>query len=155
MTNLTKKEKGFVKDYVETGNGVQSALENYDTDDYNTAGVIAHENLKKPKIINAIKSIAEQIPDDLIVRKHLALLNKEEVITKNNMTTGEIDVIPTGQIDVQAVKAGLDMTYKLKGLYAPEKSINLEVTAHVTDPKLKEINEEYNRKVFEALKDNG
>lgn len=118
---LSKKELGFVKDYVKTGNGVRSVLKNYDTEDYSTAGMIASENLKKPKIQKAILSIAEQIPDSLLVAKHLELLNKKEVVTRNNINSGEIEVLPTGQIDPQAVKAGLDMAYKLKGIYAPDK----------------------------------
>ena len=56
---LTKKEKGFADDYIETGNGVQSALEHYDTDDYSTAGAIASQNLKKLKIQNYIQQHAE------------------------------------------------------------------------------------------------
>lgn len=119
---LSKKQKGFVKDYIKTGNGVKSALNNYDTKDYNTANQIAIENLQKPTVQNAIKSIADSIPDDLLIKKHIQLLNKEEVVTKNNMTTGEVDVKKTGQIDAQAVKAGLDMAYKLKGAYAADKT---------------------------------
>lgn len=118
---LSKKELGFIRDFVKTGNGVKSALKNYKTKDYNTAGVIANENLKKPKIQKAILSIAEQIPDKLLIEKHLKLLNKTEVVTRNNVSTGEIEILPTGEIDAQAVKAGLDMAYKLKGVYAPEK----------------------------------
>lgn len=63
------------------------------------------------------KLLQTYLPDKLLAEKHLALLNKEEVITKNNVTTGEIDVVPTGQIDVQAVTKGLDMAYKLKSHY--------------------------------------
>ena len=101
--DLTKKQKGFVKDYVETGNGTQSALKNYDTIDEDVAGVIATQNLGKLKIQNAI---ADALPDELLKEKHLALLNK---IDKD------------GEIDVVAVKAGLDMAYKIKSSYAPEK----------------------------------
>ena len=32
---LTKKQRGFVKDYVKEGNGVKAALQNYDTVKYN------------------------------------------------------------------------------------------------------------------------
>lgn len=148
---------------METGNGVQSALNNYDTDDYNTAGVIAHENLKKPKIIQAVKSIAEQIPDEDLIRVHKEGLSATKRSGTGGMkigigTDGTVNDIGHSDIDEPdyAVRHKyLDSAYKLKGVYAPEKSINLEVTAHVTDPKLKEVNEEYNRKVFEALKDNG
>lgn len=47
---LTKKQEGFARDYLETGNGTQSALKNYDTEDAKTASVIAAENLAKPSI---------------------------------------------------------------------------------------------------------
>lgn len=135
-TKLTRKEKGFVNDYIETGNGTKAALNNYEIeskDKENVAAVIASENLRKPKIQ---KAIADRIPDDLLQEKHLALLNKEEVITKNNVTTGEIDVIPTGQIDVQAVSKGLDMAYKLKGAYAPEKHTNLNLNVELKPEEL-------------------
>lgn len=59
MSDLTRKQEGFVNDYLDGDSGVQAALKNYDTTDYSTAGVIAHENLKKPKIIKAIEDAAE------------------------------------------------------------------------------------------------
>lgn len=59
-TRLTKKEKGFAKDYLETGNATQSALKNYDTDSENTAAVIGHENLRKPKVREYLESKAER-----------------------------------------------------------------------------------------------
>ena len=116
---LTKKQKGFVKDYVRTNkNGVQSALKNYNTNDYSTAGMIASDNLKKPKIQEAIKSIADQIPDSLLVEKHLELLT----VPKITKTTFKDEVTETEEsIDVQAISKGLDMAYKIKGTYAPEK----------------------------------
>ena len=54
---LTKKQRDFLKLYFETGNGVQSAMKVYDTDNYGTAGAIACENLKKLK--NPIKLFME------------------------------------------------------------------------------------------------
>ena len=118
---LSKKETGFVKDWIKTGNGTKSVLNNYDTDDENVASVIASQNLGKLKIQKAIMKYADRFKDDDIFEKHQALLNKEEVVVRNNVTSGEIEVIPTGQIDVQAVKAGLEMIYKIKGSYVPEK----------------------------------
>ncbi len=105
---LTKKRKGFVKDYLETGIGTLAVKKNYNVVKDTTAGVIASQLLDDPDIKEAI---AEALPDELLAEKHLALLNK--------MTGDEIDVI--------AVKYGLDMAYKLKGSYAPEKKINLNV----------------------------
>ena len=105
LPKLTKREKGFIKDIINGETGVVAAKSNYNTSSYASAGAIACETLKKPRIQEAIKTIAEQIPDELLVEKHLALLNK-----KNK-----------DGIDTQAVKAGLEMSYKLKGSYSPEK----------------------------------
>jgi len=111
VKRLTKKQKGFVKDYVKTGIGEIAALNNYDIqakDKGEVARSIACENLTKPYIVKAIENIADKIPNELLVEKHLELLNKEDVLRG---------------IDVNAVKAGLDMAYKLKGSYAPEKHL--------------------------------
>ena len=129
---LTKKQKGFVKDYVKTGNGTVAAFENYDTEDYSTASMIASENLSKPKII---KALADRLPDDLLEEKHLALLNKEDA---------------EGNIDVQAVSKGLDMGYKLKGSYAAEKSVALNLnfeSRSVQNPEIEALRAEYEKKL--------
>lgn len=76
---LSKKEKGFVKDYIKTGNGVKSILKNYDTKDYNTAGVMAHEKLKKPKIQEAIRPALERYQKELN-----AILDAMELRDKNS-----------------------------------------------------------------------
>lgn len=55
---LTKKQKDFADGYINTGNGVQSALQAYDTEDYGTAAIIAHENLQKPKVKEYLESNA-------------------------------------------------------------------------------------------------
>lgn len=55
---LTKKQKEFAKEYVETGNATKSALRVYNTVDENTAGNIGCDNLKKPKIMEYLKEIA-------------------------------------------------------------------------------------------------
>lgn len=125
---LTKKQRGFVKDYVKTGVGVTAALKNYDTTDYDTAHAIATENLQKPSIL---KSIQEMLPDDLLAERHLELLNKRE-----QRVVGE-ELLEVGP-DVQAVSKGLDMAYKIKGNYAPEKSVNLNIDAAPSD-RIKEL----------------
>jgi phage terminase small subunit len=67
--------------------------------------------------------LAQYLPDDKLLEKHSELLNKKEVIARNNVKSGEIEVIPTGEIDPQAVKSALDMAYKLKGSYSAEKHL--------------------------------
>lgn len=54
----------------------------------------------------------EQIPDDLLAKKHRALLDKKD---------------KEGEIDTNAVGKALDMAYKLKGHNAPEKSITVNI----------------------------
>lgn len=117
-TKLTKKQRGFVKDYVKTGIGSLAVKENYDVANDNVARNIASENLAKPSIQ---KAIADMIPDDLLVERHLELLNKRE---------------PTGGVDTQAVSKGLDMAYKIKKQYEEgsngSKSINIIIPLQVS-----------------------
>jgi len=61
MNKLTKKEKGFADDYLDTGNGTQSALNNYDTVDDNVAASIASQNLRKLKVRQYIEDKAEVV----------------------------------------------------------------------------------------------
>lgn len=132
MNQLSKKEKGFVKDIVKGETGTQAILNNYDTDNENVAGVMASQNLGKLKIQNAIKSIAEQIPDSLLVEKHLALLNKtDRKFNAEGQCTSE-------EIDAQAVGKGLEMAYKVKGTFAPDKTINLNIEVDSSD-EIKEL----------------
>lgn len=126
-TRLTKKQKGFVKDYIQTGNGVKSALNNYDTEDYNTANQIAIENLQRPIIQKAIESLADQIPDEDLIKVHKEGLNAGKTIFKNNNSTGEIEEVGY-EPDYATRYKYLDSAYKLKGSYAAEKSVALNVT---------------------------
>lgn len=126
---LTKKQRGFVKDYLELGNGTQAALKHYDTDQPRVAQTIASENLSKPMIA---KAIADAIPNDLLAERHLELLNKrDKFIVKDSegKLFQEVDMGP----EVTAVSKGLDMAYKLKGSYAPEKNVNLNIDVESTE----------------------
>jgi len=64
------------------------------------------------------KSIAEQIPNSLLVEKHLELLNAQKII--RTYKKGE-EIESEETIDNQAISKGLDMAYKIKGIYAAEK----------------------------------
>ncbi len=153
---LSKKEREFIKLYLETGNGTKSALEVYDTDKYHTAGVIATENLAKPKIQNAIQ---EALTDEILAEKHNQLLNastitqtyfdKEiddeeirdfvkdipgaklfRIVTKDDK---KIAYIRTPDANIR--DKALDKAYKIRGHYAPEKK---EITGTgLFDPEVK------------------
>ena len=106
---LTKKQQGFIKDYVTTGNGVKSAMNNYDTEDYNTANVIAVENLQKPTIIAA-----------------LAELGFSETGAKKVVE----EIMYNPKTDASARLKATDQVFKVHGSYAAEKvqtlNVNLE-----------------------------
>ena len=134
---LTKKQKGFVKDYVKTGNGTQAVINNYKIKSINKVDVaksIASENLTKPYILEEVKKeekkIADMLPDELLGERHLELLNKREVFVTYR-ANGQKEYELIDQPDTQAVSKGLDMAYKIKSSYAPEKSVNLnfDITA--------------------------
>ncbi len=123
---LTKKQKEFVKEYAKTGNGTKSALKVYDTNDESTASSIAHENLRKPEIQQALQTIADKIPDELLEEVHLDGLKAGKTIYKNNVSTGEIEEVGY-EADYATRHKYLDTAYKLKGVYAPDKSVNVNV----------------------------
>lgn len=133
MERLSKKEKGFVKDFMKSDNACQSVMKNYNVKKRDTASVMAYEILQKPKIIAKIQSIAEQIPDSLLVEKHLELLNAEKIVKIFNK--GEFQE-QEESIDNQSISKGLDMAYKLKGSYAPDKNINININQEQTPEQI-------------------
>lgn len=171
---LTKKQKGFVADYVKTGNGSLAAKNNYDVVDDLTARVIASENLTKPNIITAIQ---DAFTDEDLEKAHRELLNQkrteyftfpktmqdDEIEAKVNAAGLELLVIQDGEkgryafyavIDAQARKSALDMAYKLKGSYAAEKtqSVHLNVDARIEDKdNLNAIREKFDNELKAKL----
>jgi len=53
-SNLTLKQRKFLFEYFKSGNGTRAAMKIYNTDDPNTAAVIANQNLRKLKNKNHI-----------------------------------------------------------------------------------------------------
>lgn len=96
LPKLTKKQRGFVKDYAETENGTQAALKNYDIESSNPENVakaIATENLTKPAIIAALesrrKSLKQALIDKGITEDYLA--KKVEVLLDAKDDEGKTD----------------------------------------------------------------
>lgn len=118
---LTKKQRVFVNEYADTGNGVKAALKAYDTDDYATAGVMAVENLEKPKIIEALAKRGISLEDADAVVGHL-LVNAEREETQLNAA---------------------DKIYKRLGGYAAEKHINVNIKAEPNE-RIKKLAERLN-----------
>lgn len=126
---------GFVKDYLETGNGTQAALKNYDTDDENTAAMIASTNIRKPKIQ---KLIEEKLPDDILFEIH-----REGLYASKPFFNEDGEKI-SEEADYSVRHKYLDTAYKLKGAYAAEKHVNLNIDIDSTDPVVEELTQKLN-----------
>lgn len=118
LPKLSKKQRGFVKDYVETENGTQSVLNNYDTTDYKTASVIASENLDKPSIQVAIENKRKSLRQALI----------DKGITEDYLAD-KVDILLTakdqnGLNDYTAIDKGLKHATSIYGIEDPDKPKN-------------------------------
>lgn len=113
----TKKQKGFARDYVSTGNGSEAALMNYDTKDPEVAKVIASENLTKPNVRALIDDYAERA-------------------TKNIQTLAE-----TAENEAVRLKANIDQVDRA-GYKPIERSITMNV--EIESPEVKELTEKLN-----------
>lgn len=141
---LSKKDKIFVKEIIKTGNQTQAAKKAYGIkkDDY--AGKKGSIQVRKGKIKETIERYGDRFPDEMLAEKHMELLNQkqvayfvfpkfmddEEITEKVNSAGFEVIVIRFGEkgkyafysnSDSNAKKAAIDMAYKIKGSYAPEK----------------------------------
>jgi hypothetical protein len=105
---LSVKQRRFVAAYVSSGNGTQAALAAYDTDDPRTAHAIASENLRKPAIQDAVGELleAEGLSDEKLLAIHAHYLG--------------LCASENPRLKAIGLKA-LDMAYRLKGAYAPER----------------------------------
>ena len=143
MARLKEKDLIFAQEYAKGKTQKESALIAYPNITEKSAGVIGSNKAQVPAIAKKIQSLADRIPNDLLVRKHKALLNKKEIayfVFSNAMQDDEIkehlalnglDCINIKQTekgkyayyttdDTNAVSKGLDMAYKLKSLYAED-----------------------------------
>lgn len=77
----------------------------------------------------------EHLPDKLLAEKHRELLMADKKITQYKK--GEV-IEQTIEVDMPAIKAGLDMAYKLKGHYKGDKVL------HSIDPELKAVIDQLN-----------
>lgn len=137
METLSKQDKTFVKELIETGNKTQSAKKAYKYKDSNTAGVMANKKLRKVKIQDAIKSIADRLPDELLERVHLEGLQATDFKLNRD---GDVEY---NKPDYAVRHKYLDSAYKIKGTYAPEKTVNLNLEVESTD-EIKRLAEELN-----------
>lgn len=111
--NLTKKQEGFVRDYLESGNGRMAALKNYSTEGKESAASIAWENLQKPAIIRRLQESVEA------ARSMIYKLSQESEIdairlsaSKDIMDRGGFKPVEKSEVSAVISQAILDPTNK-------------------------------------------
>jgi phage terminase small subunit len=123
MEKLTAQDQEFVREVAITGNQTQAVKKVYGIEDDNYAAVKGTRLLRKDNINTAIEevkqSIADRLTDDELILKHKEFLNSERP-----------------EIGIKA----LDMGYKLKGSYAAEKNINLNLNGDMTEETTNKAN---------------
>ncbi len=164
---LTKQDIKFVEEYVEHGNATKAAQEAYPTvKTYSSAATKGSDNLKSPKI-------QEAIDDALLYQHHIQLFkskrveyfmfpktmdDKDIVSHVNSVGIKVITVRETdkGKMafyavpDASAIKGALDLAYKIKGAYAPEKHLNVNVDIQ-TDPLIADLTLMLNEKLKDGI----
>ena len=89
---LTLKEKKFTDVYLKEGNGTEAAKQAYNIKSKNVdnvAGVIAKENLSKPKIAETIQEVlvSNKITKDSTIKRHNRII--EKAIDIKQLSTAE------------------------------------------------------------------
>ena len=100
---LTPKQAKFVRGIAEGKTNTDSALEAYDTDSYETAAVIATENLKKPNVQQAVE----------VARVKLGITSERALKTINDALNIE---------DLEMRLKGSDRALKIMGIANKDNS---------------------------------
>jgi phage terminase small subunit len=112
--DLTIKQRGFVKDYLETGNASQAVKNNYNVANDQTARAMGSENLTKPNIKKSLSCLLDEngLTDEHLVKKLAELVNakKQTVCVSNGVRK-----IIKEENDTQAMRFGIEFAFKLKG----------------------------------------
>jgi hypothetical protein len=124
-TALTVKQRRFVRHYLETGNGTEAAMVAYDVADRNTARSIGTENLRKPAVQGAVAELLDAggLSDEKLLAIHAHYLG--------------LCTSADPRLKALGLKA-LDMAYKLKGAYAPERH-RIEAESHIPTEALEQV----------------
>ena len=124
---LTKKQKGFADEYLDTGNGTQAVLNSpYNASNENSAAVEAVRTLRKANVQEYIESHAEGASSRVVK------LSKE---AKN-----------------EAVKLSANKDILDRGGFKPvEKTMNLNLDVEITNPKARELAKKYEEELKKSL----
>ena len=109
----TERQKKAIQRVVENGGNVSKAMRE---------SGYAKKTAKNPKKLTESKTweelMEQYLPDKLLAKKHKELLTTPKKIRQ--FQKGEL-LSEYEELHAEAIKGGLDMAYKLKGHYKPEK----------------------------------
>ena len=118
LPKLTKKQRGFVKDYVMYENGTKAVMNNYDVKDNIVAKSIATENLTKPYIIEAIEIKRKTLKEALIEQG----IDEKKIAQKINVLLSAKD--EKANNDYTAIDKGLKHATAIYGVEQEPKQNN-------------------------------
>ena len=120
---LSYKQKAFIKEAVKTLNPTEAIVRSYDVKNRVVAKSMASENLAKPYLKEALEQAMEEqgITDDLLLKEHKKVIIQSKHLPSKN--------------------TAIDMAYKLKGSYAPDKKqvSNLNININDSEQVLKRL----------------
>ena len=120
LDKLTKQEKKFVEVVVETNNKTQAVIEAFPkTKSKKYARVKGHRLITKDNIQQALKTVADSLPDKDLIKVHKEGLQAGKHIYKNNNETGEIDDLGV-EPDYAVRHKYLETAYKIKNYFPKE-----------------------------------
>lgn len=146
-SKLTPKQKGWAKTYLKTSNGLQSALEVYDTKSRATASTISVLNKKNP-----------------VIRAYMERVLEKAGFTDENISEYLRQIVEGGLKDApkttDALRA-MEMVLRLKDRFPSQKIesiskvLNIDVNANVDDllKQLKEVTDENQQLLSELSPD--
>jgi phage terminase small subunit len=116
---LTVKQQRFIKEYIKTGNGTQSAI----TAGYSkhTANEIAAENLAKPSIKLKIEKVMSKEAEELGINARFVLGKLKEI--------NDLKITKNKKIAATILKS-LELSGRHLNLFKDEKVIDMRLTEH-------------------------
>lgn len=160
MNKENKKQKDFVNELVKqkTKDPVKAIADSDHTIlTVESAQKLSKDMMKQP----AVRQMLDRILDtETLLERHRDLLDQKQTIVTYDSKNGQVIEETTDIADPDIILKALDMSYKLKGMYAPEQheNINVNLNARAKDnPRIGEITEEFEeklREMFEKGKNN-
>lgn len=149
LPKLSKKQRGFVKDYAMTENGTEAVMNHYDVKNSIVAKSIASENLTKPYIVDAVNIQKETLKSALENEGITPTFYAKKVKVLLNATDKE------GQNDFTAIDKGLKHYETVSGIEDLEKPKQANTYNFFFNPEVQEqVREMENRIKLMLIKSN-